>query len=324
MEREITLRIKARWLRLSALVLATALVTAPTAVWATHLFDDVSDGNVHAPGISYVADKGITLGCDENSYCPDEPLTRAQMATFLYRASGNDPNTPPSVNAATLGGKKASDFALKGEVGDGDGGDADTLDGLDSTDFVQKGEANSVSSGMIQGNAITSAKVADGSLTAADLADEPGVAQQTRVSKVDLTVDNEIKSIKSASITVPTAGYVLVMSSAQVKLRHFATDQETHMQIDVSNSSSAYIEPNNTKNVVTPPAAGQGEWVTVVAVQRIFPVTQAGSHTFHLLAHLVKHGTGSSATVDDVTLSLLFVPSAYGEVSNDDPGSGSE
>lgn len=49
-----------------------------------HGFSDVS--GVHAANIGAVADAGITLGCDVARYCPADPVTRAQMAAFLYRA----------------------------------------------------------------------------------------------------------------------------------------------------------------------------------------------------------------------------------------------
>ena len=47
-----------------------------------------TDGNVHAPNIDALAAAGITAGCktDPLRYCPDQPVTRAQMATFLHRA----------------------------------------------------------------------------------------------------------------------------------------------------------------------------------------------------------------------------------------------
>lgn len=45
-------------------------------------------GNTHQAGIDALAAAGITAGCATNParYCPDTPVTRAQMATFLARA----------------------------------------------------------------------------------------------------------------------------------------------------------------------------------------------------------------------------------------------
>ncbi len=44
------------------------------------------DGDPHEPNINRVADDGITLGCGTNLYCPDDFVTRGQMAAFLRRA----------------------------------------------------------------------------------------------------------------------------------------------------------------------------------------------------------------------------------------------
>jgi len=35
-----------------------------------------------------VAAAGITSGCAPNKYCPDDPVSRGQMASFLVRALG--------------------------------------------------------------------------------------------------------------------------------------------------------------------------------------------------------------------------------------------
>ena len=53
-------------------------------------FTDVDPDSVHAPGIEALYAAGITRGCSQEPlrYCPDQPVTRAQMATFLARALG--------------------------------------------------------------------------------------------------------------------------------------------------------------------------------------------------------------------------------------------
>lgn len=88
--------------RIVLLLLTIGLLNLPAIAVATHVFTDVADNTTHADGIHYVADTGITTGCTASEYCPTDGLTRAQMGTFLHRASGNSPATPPSVNAATL------------------------------------------------------------------------------------------------------------------------------------------------------------------------------------------------------------------------------
>lgn len=53
------------------------------------------DGNVHEPMIEAIAASGITQGCSlagapVRRYCPDDAVTRGQMAAFLVRAFGLD------------------------------------------------------------------------------------------------------------------------------------------------------------------------------------------------------------------------------------------
>ena len=51
-------------------------------------FADVDEGSSHAAGINAIAAAGITAGCatDPPRYCPERPVTRAEMATFLASA----------------------------------------------------------------------------------------------------------------------------------------------------------------------------------------------------------------------------------------------
>lgn len=86
------------------LLLTVAVLNVPAVAVATHIFSDVPDNFTHAPGIHYLAENGITAGCTPTTYCPNDGLTRAQMGTFLHRASGNAPGISASVNAATVSG----------------------------------------------------------------------------------------------------------------------------------------------------------------------------------------------------------------------------
>jgi hypothetical protein len=51
------------------------------------------DGNIHEPNIEAIAAAGITNGCnppDNDRFCPDRDVSRAEMAAFLIRAMGLD------------------------------------------------------------------------------------------------------------------------------------------------------------------------------------------------------------------------------------------
>lgn len=53
-------------------------------------FVDVDPDNVHAPNIAAVAAAGITTGVTEDTFAPNQPLPRDQMATLLVRAFGDE------------------------------------------------------------------------------------------------------------------------------------------------------------------------------------------------------------------------------------------
>ena len=44
------------------------------------------DGSPHEASIAALAAAGITTGCEADQFCPGDPVTRAQMAAFLFRA----------------------------------------------------------------------------------------------------------------------------------------------------------------------------------------------------------------------------------------------
>ena len=96
------------WRRLLLVTVVIAVVAVPSAVVAAtltaHRFQDVSDTSSHAAGIGWLAESGVTAGCRADEFCPTDEVTRAQMATFMYRLSGNDPAVGPVVDAATVQG----------------------------------------------------------------------------------------------------------------------------------------------------------------------------------------------------------------------------
>lgn len=57
-------------------------------------FVDV-DHSIHADAIGTLAANGITAGCAPRRFCPDDPVSRGEMASFLVRAL-NLPPAPPA------------------------------------------------------------------------------------------------------------------------------------------------------------------------------------------------------------------------------------
>ena len=55
------------------------------------VFPDVGADHPHVAGIGALVDEGITSGCPGGGFCPADPVTRGQMATFLTTALGLPP-----------------------------------------------------------------------------------------------------------------------------------------------------------------------------------------------------------------------------------------
>jgi uncharacterized repeat protein (TIGR03803 family) len=70
-------------------------------------FADVPPGDPFYPYICKIAQAGITSGCGGGNYCPNSPVTRAQMAVFLLKAGHTSSYTPPACTAPAIFGDVA-------------------------------------------------------------------------------------------------------------------------------------------------------------------------------------------------------------------------
>jgi len=61
----------------------------------TGIFGDVPCPSQFANWIEQLSNEGITGGCGGNNYCPDNPVTRQQMAVFLLKTEHGSAYLPP-------------------------------------------------------------------------------------------------------------------------------------------------------------------------------------------------------------------------------------
>jgi hypothetical protein len=74
---------------------------APPAVGSSTGFGDVPTTHWAGAWIKQLVTDSITAGCRLGSYCPESPVTRAQMAVFLLRSKHGASYTPPAVGSST-------------------------------------------------------------------------------------------------------------------------------------------------------------------------------------------------------------------------------
>ncbi len=121
---------KRAWTKYALVALVTALVVAPTAAIAIHGFTDVPDDNIFHNNIQWMKDNGVTAGCNppaNDRYCPNNTVTRGQMAAFMQRLA-----EAKVVDAATAVTAETATLATTAT----NATNADKLDGLDSTYFL--------------------------------------------------------------------------------------------------------------------------------------------------------------------------------------------
>ena len=59
-------------------------------------FADVPPSNIYFDFVEAVARRGVTSGCGNGNYCPDEAVSRQQMAVFLLKAEHGSAFAPPA------------------------------------------------------------------------------------------------------------------------------------------------------------------------------------------------------------------------------------
>lgn len=94
-----------------AIVAVVALIV-PTAGWAADKFKDVPDSNIFHDDIAWLADAGVTKGCNpptNDEFCPGDNVRRETMAAFMRRLATNQ-----VVDAGRLQGYSAAQLISGG------------------------------------------------------------------------------------------------------------------------------------------------------------------------------------------------------------------
>ena len=158
---------------------------------------------------------------------------------------------------------------------------------------------NSLTGADVADNSLTGADVADNSLTAADLNDEAGADFVSGEQTEALTATDE--TVRSVTITAPTTGRVIVNASGFFQFGSGVVDNgqcsiTTGLAIDATHLISA-VEAN----------AGASHTLNVpFGATRGFDVA-AGSTAFNLVCNQLS----GAVTVNDTSLTAIFVPGAY-------------
>jgi hypothetical protein len=141
----------------------------------------------------------------------------------------------------------------------------------------------------------------------AEIFDEPGVASIKSSSAV--TLDGTVQTLLTRDITVPTAGFVLAIGTVEAVITH-STGTASNAQFGVSETTGFPLNQDLDLNL--PVGAPSGTYQFPVTVHGLFSVT-AGANTINFLGQ--KTVTSPNVSVNDLQLTLLFVPTAYGIIA---------
>lgn len=298
-----------------------AVASGGTALWSeTHNAVQVSQG-VFAVALGSVTPLNATvartsprfLGLSVDNAQP-LPRTELRAAPFALRAQAADTVTAGidirsgsastmRSNANSQGAQSLDCFTGSGVLLSSIGADANSdgemiLFNADHTASIR------MSSGL---TGDTSIRLPSGSVGAAELLNEPGLASALDSGFIDLAATPA--SVLSRTITPPSSGHVLALGQAVARINH-VNGTSTSGACGLSDDGVAFGTAQDV-NIIIASGAPSGSYGIPVHVNGVFAATGTGSMTIHLL--------GSEASGDiqleDVSLTLLYVPTSYGTVS---------
>jgi hypothetical protein len=143
-------------------------------------------------------------------------------------------------------------------------------------------------------------------ISAVEILDEPGVASNISDGPIAPAI-NVYTELRSASITAPAGGYVLVMGTCEAY--DFGAD-DARAAFGVSNTNSSLPANQDVEHQIKLAASEAAR--TPVAVHGLFSVTTPGTYTYYFLCR--KTAGGFNYSVSDIQLTLAYFPTAHGTV----------
>lgn len=136
----------------------------------------------------------------------------------------------------------------------------------------------------------------------------PGIANNFRNQNV--AVGATSTTVTSRSITVPGPGYVVVIGTANIGVQR-ASNADGLLAMAVSEVANTV--PFTTRVVLRMPRSALtfGQYDFPGASHGVFDVPAAGQYTFYLNASATGFG---NATIGNPQLTLIYIPTTYGEV----------
>ncbi len=156
----------------------------------------------------------------------------------------------------------------------------------------------------------TSVQLPADAIGSGEILDEPGAASNTAHGSSALTLTTSLSTIVNRSITVPAAGYVLVLGNCETEYTH--TNGSTSWGIVGISAASGSLPANQDISVQLPSGAASGTYLFPTSAHGLFPVA-AGTHTFYMLGRVGQAAV--TMRIWDAQLTLVYLPTSYGTIT---------
>ncbi len=140
-----------------------------------------------------------------------------------------------------------------------------------------------------------------------EILDEPGVAFSA--SNTTYGISTSWMSFRSRSITVPASGYVIAVGSFSVYANH-SSGTYTEANFAITRDLEAVSNLQGTAFSISSATPSSAKMIPL-ALTTVFPVS-SGTHTVYMAAQELS----GTVMAGDSRLSLIYVPTAYGDVTD--------
>jgi len=153
-----------------------------------------------------------------------------------------------------------------------------------------------------------------GAIDAGEIWNEPGIQSGQSATEIALTGGGSYNQINHGEIYCPGGGYVLAIATAQVNVYHDGTASSAWFGISETNTEFSDLAQEITVSLSGGVPAGS--YSLPLTLNAVFEVGYSGNETLYFMAR----ETLGDWSVSSRQLTLLYVPSAYGDIDmNDKP-----
>lgn len=146
-----------------------------------------------------------------------------------------------------------------------------------------------------------------GAINATETRNEPGLASAYNSAFVSLT--STIGSALSRTITPPAGGFVLALGQCVARINH-TTGTATNGSVGLSDDGVIFGSAQDV-NLLIPAGAASGAYSLPAHFNGVFTAVAGQA----LTVHIVAIEASGAIDLEDLSLTLLYVPTSYGAVS---------